>query len=60
LDQEGSALYDPEEDGIFVDELKKNLRRSIEIEEVDCNLEDLRTARAMVESLDNFMKGKKG
>jgi uncharacterized protein (UPF0261 family) len=60
LDQEGSALYDPEEDGIFIDELKKNLRRSIEIEEVDCNLEDLRTARAMVESLDNFMKGKKG
>ena len=60
LDQEGSALYDPEEDRIFVDELKKNLRRSVEIEEVDCNLEDIRTARALVESLDNFMRGKKG
>ena len=60
LDQEGSALYDPEEDRIFIDELKKNLRRSVEIEEVDCNLEDIRTARALVESLDNFMRGKKG
>jgi len=60
LDQEGSALYDPEEDSIFIDELKKNLRRSVEIEEVDCNLEDIRTARALVESLDNFMRGKKG
>ena len=60
LDQEGSALYDPEEDKIFIDELKKNLRRSVEIEEVDCNLEDIRTARALVESLDNFMRGGKG
>ena len=60
LDQEGSALYDPEEDRIFIDELKKNLRRCVEIEEVDCNLEDIRTARALVESLDNFMRGKKG
>lgn len=60
LDQEGSPLYDPEEDRIFVDELKKNLRRSLEIEEVDCNLEDLRTARALVDSLDRFMRGQKG
>jgi uncharacterized protein (UPF0261 family) len=60
LDQEGSALYDPEEDSIFIDELKKNLRRPVEIEEVDCNLEDIGTARALVESLDNFMRGKKG
>ena len=60
LDQEGSALYDPEEDGMFIDELKKNLRRPIEIEEVDCNLEDIRTARALVDSLDNFMRWEKG
>jgi uncharacterized protein (UPF0261 family) len=55
LDQEGSPLYDPEEDSIFIDELKKNLRRSIEIEELDCNLEDIRTARVLVDSLENFM-----
>jgi uncharacterized protein (UPF0261 family) len=60
LDQEGSILYDPEEDSIFIDELKKNLRQPIEIEEVDCNLEDLRTARALVDSLDRFMRGQKG
>src|SRR4030043_515819 len=60
LDQEGSVLYDPEEDGMFIDELKKNLRRPIEIEEVDCNLEDIRTARALVDSLDKFIRGEKG
>lgn len=59
LDQEGSALYDPEEDRIFIDELKKNLRRDIEIEEVDCNLEDIKTARALVDSLDRLMRGEK-
>jgi len=59
LDQEGSALYDPEEDRIFIDELKKNLHRPLEIEEVDANLEDIRTARALVDSLENFMRRKK-
>jgi uncharacterized protein (UPF0261 family) len=59
LDQEGSPLYDPEEDRMFIDELKKNLRRSVEIEEVDCNLEDIRIARVLVESLEKFMKNKK-
>jgi uncharacterized protein (UPF0261 family) len=59
LDQEGSILYDPEEDRLFIDELKKNLRHPLEIEEVDCNLEDIRTARALVESLDNFIRTEK-
>jgi uncharacterized protein (UPF0261 family) len=56
LDQEGSILYDPEEDRIFINELKKNLKRDIEIEEVDCNLEDIKTAQVLVESLDRLMK----
>ncbi len=56
LDQEGSILYDPEEDHIFINELKKNLKRDIEIEEVDCNLEDIKTAQILVESLDRLMK----
>lgn len=56
LDQEGSVLYNPEEDCIFIDELKKKLRRNIEIEEVDCNLEEIKTARALVDSLDRLMK----
>jgi uncharacterized protein (UPF0261 family) len=58
LDREGSVLYDPDEDQIFIDELKKNLRVPLEIEEVDCNLEDLDTAQALVNSLDGFIKEK--
>ncbi|MGD2125513.1 MAG: Tm-1-like ATP-binding domain-containing protein [Desulfobacteraceae bacterium] len=59
LDQEGSALYDPEKDRLFMEELKKNLVRPIEIEEVDCNLEEIRTAQALVDSLHNFMREEK-
>jgi uncharacterized protein (UPF0261 family) len=57
LDREGSILYDPEEDKIFIEELKKNLKTDIEFEEVDCNLEDMGTAEALVNSLDQYMKG---
>jgi len=56
LEKEGSPLLDPEEDQVFIEELKKNLRVPLEIEEVDCNLEDIDTARALVESLDTYMK----
>jgi uncharacterized protein (UPF0261 family) len=60
LDREGSILYDPEEDRIFIEELKKNLRVSIEIEEVDCNLEDMETAKVLVNSLDKYMQKERG
>jgi uncharacterized protein (UPF0261 family) len=56
LDQEGSILYDPGEDRLFVEELKKNLRVPLEIEEVDANLEDLQTAEVLVDSLDKFVR----
>ena len=59
LEREGSPLLDPEEDRIFIDELKKNLKVPLEIEEVDCNLEDMDTARALVDSLDSFFREKK-
>ncbi|MCK4790815.1 MAG: Tm-1-like ATP-binding domain-containing protein [Desulfobacteraceae bacterium] len=59
LEREGSPLLDPEEDQVFIEELKKNLRIALEIEEVDCNLEDIDTARALVESLDTYMKEEK-
>ncbi len=59
LDREGSILYDPEEDQIFIEELKKNLRVRLEIEEVDCNLEDFDTARALVKSLVRLMEHEK-
>jgi uncharacterized protein (UPF0261 family) len=60
LDREGSILYDPEEDRLFIEELKKNLRVPLDIEEVDCNLEDVETAKVLVESLDRYMKEARG
>lgn len=59
LDREGSILYDPAEDQIFIEELKKHLHSPLEIEEVDCNLEDFDTARALVNSMIQFIEGKK-
>ncbi len=56
IDQEGSVLYDPEADRLFMDELKKHLKIDIPFETVDCNLEDLPTAQAIVNSLDQMMK----
>jgi uncharacterized protein (UPF0261 family) len=59
LETEGSILYDPAEDQIFIEELKKNLKVPLEIEEVDCNLEDIENARALVDSLMSLMEGMK-
>lgn len=56
LDHEGSILYDPAEDRLFFDELKRNLKRPIDIEEVDCNLEELNSAQSLVNSIDKFMR----
>jgi len=53
LDPPGSILYDPEEDLLFVDELKKYLSRPIDIETVDANLEELATADALVTFIAN-------
>lgn len=59
LDREGSVLYDPEEDQVFIQELKKHLHSPLEMEEVDCNLEDFETAKALVNSLIHFMEDEK-
>ena len=56
LDGEGSILYDPQEDQIFIEALKKHLKVPLEIKEVDCNLEDLDTAKALVNSLVKLME----
>jgi uncharacterized protein (UPF0261 family) len=50
LDREGSVLHAPEEDKIFVEELRRNLRPEIEIQELDCHLEDAEFALALVEA----------
>ena len=59
LDRPGSILYDPEEDRLFVDELRKRLHKPIEIEEVDANLEEDITAERLVNSLEAMMDFKK-
>jgi len=58
IDREGSVLYDPEQDRLFIQELKKGLHVDLDIQEVDANLEDLETAQALVEGLDGFMKNR--
>ncbi len=59
LDREGSVLYDPESDRIFIEELKKRVTVSLPIEEVDCNLEDPAAAEALVNAMTAFIDGKK-
>lgn len=58
VDGEGSVLFDPAEDLRFIEELKKHLTVSVDIEEVDCNLEDMDTAKALVDGLVELI-GKK-
>ena len=58
-DPPGGILYDPEEDMIFINELKKHLKPEVEIIEIDANLEDTLFAQAMVEGFDQLMKAKR-
>ena len=53
LDRKGSVLHDPEEDNVFVNALRKDLKPQIEIEELDLHLEDPPFALALVE---NFVR----
>ena len=56
FDVPGSATYDPEEDRIFVDELKKGVKPEIEIIEVDANIEETAFARALADALVKLFK----
>ncbi|MBN2031966.1 MAG: Tm-1-like ATP-binding domain-containing protein [Deltaproteobacteria bacterium] len=59
LDREGSILYDPQEDRILVDEMKKNVTVPLDMEEIDANLEDFTIAKALVDSLIRFIEREK-
>jgi len=50
LDREGSVLHAPEEDKVFVEELRRTLKPEIGIEELDFHLEDAEFALALVEA----------
>ena len=55
VDAPGNATYDPEEDRIFTTELRKTLKKEIQILEVDANMEDPGFAEALIEiALDMF------
>lgn len=60
-DMEGSILYSPEEDRVFIDEIKRLLKSEIVVKEVDVNLEDPEFAKVLVECfLEVFASRKKG
>jgi uncharacterized protein (UPF0261 family) len=59
LDREGSVLYDPESDRIFIEELKKRVTVPLPIEEIDCNLEDPAAAEALVNAMTGLVKKKR-
>ncbi|MBI5439934.1 MAG: Tm-1-like ATP-binding domain-containing protein, partial [Deltaproteobacteria bacterium] len=50
IDAPGSCLHDPDQDRIFVDALRRRLKREVELVELDCNLEDPVFAEALVDS----------
>ncbi len=56
FDIPGSATYDPEEDGVFVDALKKAVNTGIEIIEVDANIEEKTFARALADTLVKMLQ----
>lgn len=60
FDKEGTVLYNPEQDQVFVKELKKHLDPTVSITDVDANLEDMEFARALVESFVGIFQKRPG
>jgi uncharacterized protein (UPF0261 family) len=48
VDSPGNPTYDPEEDRLFVKELRKKLKPEIQIQEIDANMEDSDFAKVVV------------
>jgi uncharacterized protein (UPF0261 family) len=55
LDRRGTDFFNGKLDRAFVDELKKRLKRSIEVREVDSDLDTPEFAQAIVEAFDEIM-----
>ena len=58
LSIEGQTLYDPDDDKVLVDELKKHLKPEIEVRNVEAHLNTPEFAMALVEAFDKMMKEK--
>jgi uncharacterized protein (UPF0261 family) len=55
LDRRGTDFYNAELDRAFVDELKKQLKRDIEVRKVDIDLDTPEFAQAIVDAFDEIM-----
>ena len=55
IDAEGQPFHDPEADAALFDALREGLDGSVELVEMDCNVNDPEFAAAMVAKLDEYM-----
>jgi uncharacterized protein (UPF0261 family) len=56
LSVEGQPLYDPDDDKVLVDELKKHLKPEIEVRKLELHLNTPEFAMVLVETFDGMMK----
>jgi uncharacterized protein (UPF0261 family) len=59
FDPPGGVLYCPEEDMIFIDEVKRSVKPGIEIVEIEANLEEATFARALLDGFVQLMEAAK-
>ncbi|MCX5808777.1 MAG: Tm-1-like ATP-binding domain-containing protein, partial [Proteobacteria bacterium] len=58
-DKSGMEMFDPEIDQVFTDELKRSLKPTIPVEEMDVHISDPAFAERAVEILDEMIRTKK-
>jgi len=56
VDSPDSPTYDPEQDTIFVDELRRGLKKDIRIIEVNANMEDPEFAKSIISAASHLFK----
>lgn len=59
FDPPDGILYCPEEDRIFIDEVKRLVKPGVEIVEIDANLEDSIFAQALLDGFEQLMEATK-
>jgi len=57
IDSPGRPTYDPEEDAIFIRELRRKLKKEIEVTQVDANMEDVEFAKVVISAALDVLKG---
>ncbi len=56
VDSPGRPTYDPEEDAIFIEELRRGLKKEIEVIQVDANMEDPEFAKVVISAALDVLK----